>query len=184
MSKKNKYSKSFELALSAMSCAFASVFLALGIVNQYLLATGYFMAAICLMIPLSKQFFLGDFLAYIGTCILAILLGAIVQFWDLVPFIMFFGLHPLVNCLQIKFRVPKWIAFLVKAIWFDATLYVMYLLVFGGVLGGNETEFYEIVNTYIWAFIAVGGTIFFLVYDYFMFKIQIAVNALVYRIKK
>jgi hypothetical protein len=181
---KRKYSRSFELALSALSCAVASVFLALGIINHYLLATGYFMAAIALMVPLSKQFFRGDFLAYIGTCILAVLLGALVQFWDLIPFIMFFGLHPLINCLQIRFKINKWLAFVIKAIWFDFTLWVMYKLVFGGVLGVQDTSFYEVLNTYIWAFIAVGGTIIFFVYDYCMFKIQIVINKLVYRIKK
>jgi hypothetical protein len=181
---KNKYSKSFEVALSALSCAVASGFLALGILNNYILATGYFMAAIALMVPLSKQFFMGDFLAYIGTVILAVILGAVVQFWNLIPFIMFFGLHPLLNSLQIRFKINKWLAFLIKAIWFDFTLWVMYKLVFGGFLGFNNSEFADIINTYIWAFIAVGGTIFFLVYDYFMFKIQIAVNKLVYRIKK
>jgi hypothetical protein len=181
---KRKYSKSFEIALSALSCAVASAFLALGIINNYILATGYFMAAIALMVPLSKQFFWGDFLAYIGTVILAVILGAVVQFWNLVPFIMFFGLHPLVNCLQIRFKINKWLALLIKTIWFDFTLWVMYKLIFGGFLGFNNTSFADIINTYIWAFIAVGGSIVFFVYDYFMFKIQIAVNKLVYRIKK
>ena len=71
------------------------------------------------MIPLSKGFYVGDALAYAGTCILTVLLGAIGQAWLLVPFIMFFGLHPLLNALQLRFNVNRWIACAVKALWFD-----------------------------------------------------------------
>ncbi|MFQ7077672.1 MAG: hypothetical protein ACLRSW_06880 [Christensenellaceae bacterium] len=35
---------------------------------------------------------------------------------------MFFGLHPLVNALQLKFKVKRWIA-AVKAVWFDASMF-------------------------------------------------------------
>ena len=183
MSKKRN-SKSFEIALSAISCALAIIFLLLGTLSGWLLATGYIMAQICLMIPLSKGFYVGDVLAYIGTCILTILLGAIGQAWLLVPFIMFFGLHPLINVLQLRFNINKWIAYIVKAIWFDFSLWVMYILVFGSSIGDPSIEIYRIINDYILVFIFVGGTIIFFVYDYIMFKCQMIVNSLVYRIHK
>ena len=183
MSKKRN-SKSFEIALSAISCALAIIFLLLGTLSGWLLATGYIMAQICLMIPLSKGFYVGDVLAYISTCILTILLGAIGQAWLLVPFIMFFGLHPLINALQLRFNINKWIAYIVKAIWFDFSLWVMYILVFGSSIGDPSIEIYRIINDYILVFIFVGGTIIFFVYDYIMFKCQMIVNSLVYRIHK
>ena len=89
---KNNNSPSFRIALSAVSCALAVIFLLIGAFSRVLLASGYLMAEISLMIPLSKNFYAGDALAYIGTCILAVLLGAIGQAWLLVPFVMFFGL--------------------------------------------------------------------------------------------
>ena len=182
---KNKYSRSFEIALSAISCAVAVVLLLVGLWSNILLASGYLFAMLALMVPLSKQFYLGDVLAYIGTVILALILGAVQQFWDLVPFIMFFGLHPLANSLQLKFNINRWIAFAVKAVWFDLTVLVAYLLIFGGVLGGAEgSAFYEFVNRYIYLIVFVGGTAFFYPYDYLMFKMQITVDKLVYRIKK
>ena len=183
MSKKRN-SKSFEIALSAISCALAIIFLLLGTLSGWLLATGYIMAQICLMIPLSKGFYVGDVLEYIGTCILTILLGAIGQAWLLVPFIMFFGLHPLINALQLRFNINKWIAYIVKAIWFDFSLWVMYILVFGSSIGDPSIEIYRIINDYILVFSFVGGTIIFFVYDYIMFKCQMIVNSLVYRIHK
>lgn len=180
--------KAFEIALSGISCAIAVAVLPLGIMTGIgsLTAAGYFVAVIALMLPLSKQFFSGDFLAYVGTCILAIVLGAAAKFWDLVPFIMFFGLHPLANALQIRFKVNRWIALAVKTVWFDCTLIVGYLLVFGGVVGGTLLPeiVYRIVNKYIYLFIFTIGSALFFVYDYLIFKCQIVVNGLVYRIKK
>lgn len=183
---KNKYSRSFEIALSAISCAVAVVLLLVGFWSNILLASGYLFAMVALMVPLSKQFYRGGALAYLGTVILAIVMGAAARFWDLVPFIMFFGLHPLVNSLQLKFNINKWIALAVKTVWFDFTLWVAYILVFDGVLGGADADnaFFEFINRYVYWFIFVGGTLIFFPYDYLVFKMQITVNKLVYRIRK
>lgn len=183
---KRRYSKSFELALSAIACAAAVIFLSLGFWSGVLLGTGYVLGIAALMLPLAKQFYFGGFFAYLGTVILTVVMGAAVRFWDLVPFIMFFGLHPLINALQLKFNVNKWLALAVKAVWFDFTLWVAYALIFGGVLGGAraDTAVYAFVNRYVYWFIFLGGTVVFVAYDYLIFSLQIAVNKLVYRIKK
>lgn len=180
-----KYSKSFQIALSGISCAIAVAFLSLGILSGWLLATGYFVALIALMIPLSKQFFRGDFLAYIGTCVLTLILGAAVKFWDLVPFIMFFGLHPLLNALQIRFKINKWLAYAVKAVWFDCTLIAGYFLIY--VLGGAalpEALEQILFGWRLYVVVFTAGTAIFFVYDYLIFKCQILVNRIVYKIKK
>ena len=186
--KKNKNPKTFEIALSGISCAVAALALSLGIMTGLgaLTATGYLIAVIALKVPLSKQFFRGDFLAYVGTVILAVVLGAAVKFWDLVPFALFFGLHPLANALQIRFKINKWLALAIKAVWFDCTLIVGYYLVFGGMLGGAlfPEEVYEIINKYIFLLIFTVGTVGFFVYDYLIFKVQILINGIVFRIKK
>lgn len=182
-----KYSKSFEISLSALSCALAVGVLSLGIVaGDYFLGLWYMIAILALMLPLSKQFILGGFLAYAGTCILALVLGAAAQFWKLVPFIMFFGLHPLANCLQTKYKINFFLALAVKAVWFDCTLICGYFLVFGGAMGGSflPEAFYEMVNKYIYLFIFTLGTLVFVVYDWLIFRCQITVNKLVRRIKK
>lgn len=183
MSKKRN-SKSFEIALSAISCALAVVFLALGTLSGWFLASGYIMAQICLMLPLARRFYAGDALAYLGTCILTILLGAIGQVWQLVPFIMFFGLHPLANALQLRFKINRWLAYAIKAIWFDFTLWVMYVLVFGSLANAPDNRIYTIIRDYVLLFILVGGSALFLAYDYIMFKVQMWINAFVYRLKK
>lgn len=185
--KEKKPSKSFEIALSAMSCAVASAALAMGILSGFFTGMGYFVAIIALMAPLSKKFYFGDFLAYLGTCILAVALGfAPIKFWDLVPFVVFFGLHPLVNALQKKFRINFALAYIVKALWFDATLILGYFLVFGGVLGGAflPARVFEFINKYIYVLIFTAGTLIFAVYDYLIFRCQRLMDYLVGRIKK
>jgi len=192
MSKKRN-SKSYEVALSGISCAIAVIFLALGILSEWLLATGYFIGILALMVPLSKKFYLGDFLAHIGTCILTVIMGAAAKFWDIVPFAMFFGLHPLINALQLKLKskahinaaLYTFLAFLIKAVWFDATLIVGYFLVYDGVLGGSlfPESVYEAINRYIYLIIFVGGTIIFAAYDFLIFRCQRSMDYFVARLK-
>ena len=184
--KDKKRPTSFEIALSGISCAVAVAFLSLGIISRVLVATGYMFGIVALMVPLSQNCYLGDFLAYIGTCILTLIFGAAAGFWELVPFIMFFGLHPLINALQKKFKINRWLALVIKALWFDATLVVAYFLIFGGIIGGSllPEQVYRVLNDYIYLFIFTLGTLFFVFYDYLIFKCQSAINIIVGKIKK
>ncbi len=190
---KNKNSKSFEIALSGIACAITVIFLSLGILSGWLLATGYFVGIIALMLPLSKRFYLGGFLAYLGACILTVIIGAAAKFWDMVPFVMFFGLHPIVNSLQLKFRksdkrfcIKDAVWFIIKALWFDATLIAAYYLIYDGVLGGSlfPEELYNTVNRYIYLFIFTLGTVGFVVYDFLIFRCQRAINYFIGKIKR
>lgn len=183
---KNKYSKSFEIALSAISCAIAVAFLWLGILSEFLTALGYLVGVLAIMLPLSKNFYRGAFLAYVGTCILTFILGAVVKFWDLAPFIMFFGLHPIVNALQLKHNVNTWLAYGIKAIWFVGTLFAGYFMMVYGFIGSAllQTDLYKAISGYIYVIIPIFGAVFLLVYDYLIFRCQGMVNSLVARIKK
>ena len=179
-------SNSFQIALSGISCAIAVVCLLIGFFVPFSLGFGYIFAMVALMLPLAKNYYLGGALAYVGTCILAISLGAAAKFWDLVPFIIFFGLHPFVNSLQLKFNINVWIAFIVKVIWFDLTLVATSYIVFHGAFGGSllPENVLKVLNDFVFLFIAVGGTLFFLLYDRFVFRTQAFVTAIVNRIKK
>lgn len=191
MSKKNN--NSFQIALSGIACALCVIFLSLGILSGWLLATGYCVGVLSLMLPLSKKFYRGSFLAYVGAVILSLIFGVAAKFWDIIPFIAFFGLHPIVNALQKDFaqkRNKKWlwwiIGFIVKAVWFDATLILGYYLVYDGVLGGSifSQSVYDIVNQYIILFAFTLGSVVFAVYDFLVFKCQTAVNYFVYKVKR
>ena len=58
---------SYEIALSALACAIATILLTVGVYSEVLLFTGYLFACIALMLPLAKQSYLGYLLAYMAT---------------------------------------------------------------------------------------------------------------------
>ncbi len=171
-----KPSKAFEIALSAISCAVATIFLSLGSLNPLLLATAYIIGCFALMLPLSKGFILGDVLAYIASGLLACIFCGFAFAWRLLPFFVFFGLHPLVNYLQSRYGWNKIVCFIVKAVWFDAAMYLCWRFVF------EMNVAVDWINEYIIPVIIVGGTLFFAVYDYMIFQCQKSVNAVVRRI--
>lgn len=168
---------SHEIALSALACAIATICLTVGVYSAILLFTGYLIACIALMLPLAKKSYVGYVLAYIATCLLALIFNAS-GFFDLLPFMMFFGLHPLVNELQLKVKINRWIACAVKALWFDVSMYIVWRFVFG------MTTTIPIIDEYIVYVLLIFGTAFFVMYDYVMYKWRFAINMLVKRITK
>lgn len=178
-------SKSFEIALSAIACAFAAVMLTLGSYFDVFLAAGFLLAVFALMVPLAKQFYWGNALAFIGASLLSFLfnMGGVLK---LVPFYLFFGLHPLVNFLQKKFVRKKLfhgLIFLGKAAWFDGMLFFTWF-VLGAVFGVTELSFYSVLSQYLFYFVFFGGTVAFAVYDYMIFLCQRSVDALVRRLRR
>lgn len=167
----------YEIALSALSCAASTMLLTLGIYSPILLFSGYLLGCVALMLPLSKKSYLGYALAYLGTCILSAIFASS-RLLDLLPFVMFFGLHPLVNELQLKIKINKWLACAIKALWFDATMFVIWKFVF------EATTAIAWIDQYILPVILIFGTLFFVVYDYCMYKWRGAVNMLLQRISK
>ena len=168
---------SYEIALSALSAAIATIFLTVGVYTELLLFTGYLFASVALMIPLYKRFYFGYALAYLVTCVIALLFNA-GRFFDILPFIAFFGLHPLVNELQLKTRINRWVACAVKAVWFDITAYLIWRFVFG------MTTSIPALDKYMVWIIALFGTVFFVLYDNLAYRCRAAVNTAIARFDK
>lgn len=167
-----------EIALAGIATAMATIFLAVGNFTAILLFTGYMVASIALSLPLSKKSYLGYVLAYAATVILTLLLiGTVGYIVDLLPFILFFGLHPLLNELQLRFHINKWLAVIIKAIWFDGAMLLFWWLIV-------QTTGVSWLDAYAVPMILVGGTLFFFVYDNLFFRIRQQVFALVKRISK
>ncbi len=167
----------YQIALSALACALATIFLTLGVVSEVLLFTGYMLGGIALMLPLAKQSYLGYVLAFIATCVLSCIFASF-RFWDILPFVMFFGLHPLVNELQLKWKINRYVALIVKALWFDLTMFLIWKVVFA------ITTSIPVIDGYILPIILVVGTVLFWGYDYIMFSWRNIVMRLVRRISK
>ncbi|MBQ8658096.1 MAG: hypothetical protein IJ506_03095 [Clostridia bacterium] len=167
----------YETALAALACAFATIMLTIGIYSEILLLTGYLFSGIALMLPLAKKSYRGYILAYLATSLLS-LLFSLARFFDILPFIVFFGLHPLVNELQLKYKVNRWVAGFVKAAWFDGAMYLIWKFVF------DMTTSIAFVDKYFLPILLIAGTAFFFFYDYLTYKCRYTVNVVVNRLIK
>lgn len=165
------------IALSAMAAALCSLFLTLGAYVSVLDVSCYMFASVMLMIPLFVNQFLGAFLAYLAAGLMALLFSG-GNFFAILPYVFFFGLHPIVNAFQVKKNINKYLAFAVKAVWFDVSVYVMYRF-----LSVFTVEIQFIADNIIWI-IAVGGTLIFVLYDFVMMRMQGVVNYYIKRFKK
>ncbi len=177
--------KSFEIALSAIACALAAVSLTVGSYVDFLLPSGYLFAIFALMLPLSRDFIWGEALALIGAVLLAFLCAGF-QILLILPFAVFFGWHPLLNYLQLRFTKKKplhalWL--LLKAALFDGTLLLIWF-VLGEVLGFPQSTWYEFVEQYLYYLVFIGGTVLFAVYDVLIFLCQRSMNRIVARIRR
>jgi hypothetical protein len=179
--------KSFEIALSAVAAATATIFLVLGSYVPTLAASGWILGCFAIMLPLSKKFYLGGLLAYVAASLLALFIGSgnLSQFWKLFPFIAFFGIHPLVNALQFKLNINKYAALVFKTMWFDVCVYAFYLL-FMSATGGNLSSYAILgyIQNNIIKFILIGCSLFFIFYDFAIINCQKVMDRLIARIRK
>lgn len=95
-----------EIALSAVACALGTIALTVGTLYSPMLFTGYLFACLCMMLPLSRGYFKGAALCFIAMNVLTLLFNGF-NFFDTLPFTLFFGLHPVANEWQAKLHEKK-----------------------------------------------------------------------------
>ena len=176
-------SRSFQIALSALACAVAAGALTLGSYVHVLFAAGYLIAIFALMVPLSKNFYWGASLAFLGAALLAFLFCGFAIF-ELLPFVAFFGLHPIVNRIQLQTvkRKPFHILwFVLKAAWFDGALLLIWFTL-GEILGFTSATWYPYVASRLYLFVFLAGTVAFFIYDVMIFLCQRSADAIIKRI--
>ena len=179
-----KKQDSFSIALSAVACALATVSLSLGMNAPFLIASGWLFGSVFLMLPLAKDMRWGALLAYAATCLVGLLFGGIVQFYKLFPFLVFFGLHPLANSLQEKFRINRWLALAVKEVWFIGSMCASWALLCA--MSGIEPDSlpFDWIYDRAYLLIAAGGGILFIAYDFLMRRCQRLVDSVVARLDR
>ncbi len=178
-------SKSFEIVLSAIATAVAALSLTMGSYVGFMMAGGYVLAVFALMLPLSKQFWWGALIAYAASCILAFLFCGFF-FWALLPFVAFFGLHPIVNFFQKKYVKKVWLhvlCFAGKALWFCGALLLIWFTL-DGFLGFSGTTWYPFFSQYLYYIVFFGGAFIFAAYDFLIFLCQRSMDAIVRRIRR
>ncbi len=154
----------YEIALSAVAAALGTIFLSIGTLSSVLLFTGYLLASLCLCLPLLRHSYAGYAFAYVACCLITLLFGGFAFFFRLLPFIAFFGLHPLFNEWQLVKKINRYVAFVVKALWFDGALVLTWWLLFNKTLGIAFLDKYFVLLAF-----TVGTALFFL-YDWMHFE--------------
>ena len=218
-----------EIALSAVACALGTIALTVGTLYSPMLFTGYLFACLCMMLPLSRGYFKGAALCFLAINALTLLFNGF-NFFDTLPFTLFFGLHPIVNEWQAKLHEKKSggagaaardsatterktepvkaeefvfdfsggnesaqsgtekpraekkkarfsaadVFFLIfKIVWFDFAMYFVWKIVFSA-----QTAI-PFIDEHIFLAIAIGGSLFFIVYDLILFRLRKTVNFLI-----
>ena len=174
---------SFIIALSGVSCALAVIFLTLGNWFSFLTLACYLFASAALMLPLAADSRAGGLIAYFATVLLGFLFGGIWNPWRMFLFCIFFGLHPLANSLQNKWNLNKWIAFAVKAVWFDVSLWLTWEFAYEYFFDAS-VNWVELIGNWIFLIIGLGGTVFFFFYDWAMRRLQGVLNVYVRRLRR
>ena len=165
------------IVLSAISTAFAVIFLTLGAIVPVFDYSGIFMASVCMTLPLTKKSAWAGVMTYLATAILSLIfVGG--RFEITVSFAVFFGLHPLANFLFEKAKFNKIIAVIIKDIWFIASLLLLYCF-FEEFIGFEA----EILKKYAVPILIIGGGIIFVAYDFIMTRFQKFAVAIVERLK-
>ncbi|MDD5016596.1 MAG: hypothetical protein PHO15_00680 [Eubacteriales bacterium] len=151
--------KSKEVAYAAIASALSTVFLVTGFYLQIMEFFWYFMATLALMIPLSKGYARTAVFSYFVSSFLALLLCGF-QFIYLMPYVIFMGLHPAVDYIMRKRGLNICLAHLIKAAWFDASVYVLILFT-------NLFLFIDLMaGTFVIIIVFVVCTFLYFLYDY------------------
>ena len=164
------------IALSGLSCAFALIFIIIGGYFPTFDISCLFMASLMVMIPLAKDTLKGAILCYISVFLLSFIF-TFGHFEISIAYGIFFGLHPIVNYIQVKKIKKTWFITIVKTVWFLIVAFVIFYILKMFIV---ENEF---VNKYLPLFILIGGSVFFLVYDYAMLRFQKNLNVIIKRLK-
>lgn len=164
------------IALSAVSAAMAVLLLVAGAYIEVLDLSCLFLASLALMLPLAKGSRFGSFFAFLASAILGFILSGM-RLQIMLPYVLFFGLHPVVNDFFEKKNVNAVLSYAIKAVWFIAAIFVVYKFTSFFVVE-NET-----IKKYIVPIIIIGGAALFLLYDSVMRRMQKYLNALISRLK-
>lgn len=169
--------KSKIIALSGISTAFSVLLLTVGAYFPTFDLSALFMASLVVMLPLSKKSGCSAVITVIASSILTLLFSGF-RYNIVIPYLIFFGLHPIVNYYQKQInKFNKWLVFIVKDIWFVITVIIMQKI--------NEILVIDIesIKPFVYPILIVGGAICFIIYDYLMLRFQNYIDLIIKRLK-
>ena len=152
---------SYRAALGGISSALSLLFLVLAVYIPAGQLALYALSSVALLLPLKKGLYKTALLCYAAVSLLALLLTGNILY--VVPYWLFFGLHPMVLSLLLKYKVNFILSEIIKLLFFNVVFFAAYQLSALFFLEGLENQLYIVL--------AAVGTAAFLVYDYLLTNI-------------
>lgn len=166
--------KSYKIALSGITVALSIVLLTLA----YFIPMGklcfYTLSSMALLMPLSKKMYGYAVLTAVATALFSLLIGNVLLF---VPYVLFFGIHPILTIVLRDIKLKKVIAVIIKQIYFNISIFLIYIII------KEFLAFPDYVIKYIYLF-AIALNVALYIYDEFMLRLSKRVEYYVDRIKK
>lgn len=153
------------IAVSAIVTALTVVMLTLGAYFPTFDLSALFTSALIIMLPLSKKSPKSAMLTWLASGILSLIFTTS-RFYVSVLYLAFFGIHPIINYFQQNSNRNLKFLYVVKAVWFIGTCFLMYYA-----FSMFVTEAY-FLKEYIPIVIVLLGLILYIIYDIVLIKFQ------------
>ncbi len=156
------------IALSAISTAFATIFLTLGTYFSFLDLPFALIASVFVMLPLYLKSYWGSFLSYLATAVLTFIFAGFNIYALAIPvFLLLFGIYPLCRLFFAQKGYNALLCYLLQGVWCVGVEWFI-LWYYLGVCGQNLDKILSFIGGYQWLFyllFAVFTVLFYVVYD-------------------
>lgn len=154
---------SYKIALSGITVALSMVFITAAYFLSFMSLPFLALSSMCLLIPLSKKLYV-----YAGLCALAAALFSFLYpaglMTILIPYAIFFGIHPIITIVLNNVKLNKIIASVIKQVFFNIALVSIYFIlkeIFPEFLENRVLEF--VLDNVVWVWLL--ANLFFYFYD-------------------
>ena len=167
---------SYKVALAGITAALSMVFITVAYFASFMSLPFLALASMCLLIPLSKKLYVYAGLCGISVALLSLLYPASI-FTILIPYAIFFSIHPILTVILSNVKLNKIIASVIKQVFFNAALVSIYFIVKGIVV---FPEFVE--KNLIW--VVIIANLFFYFYDDLFLRLSVRLDKYISKIIK
>lgn len=154
------------IALSGIASALSTMFLIVSVYIPLMDMSCMVLASLSLLIPIAKNDYFGASLAYLSASILGLLTTGNVL--GILPYVIFFGLHPILVSLVIKWHLPVILQLVIKLVFANLAIFLAWRFL-GLVLVISEFEF-------PYWLIALVGSLGFILYDWLIVRLKMIFN--------
>lgn len=166
----------YAIALAGISAAVALLMVWLGVVVRFSTVAFFVAAGIAVMVPASQKYYVSSVFAYIVSAGLSFLVAGDV--FSVMGYVVYFGPMAIITAVMYnhKDKVKWWLALIIKAVYINAALAILYFLCHNIVI--DEA----VIDKIKYWMIALFGTVLLLAIDYALQYIYKKVGALLSKV--